>query len=127
MFSTLPSTTYIVFRFGIDCIPVTAPRGGPGGAAWLVPKSTIDRQPVEMFTQVAAPMYILLLFDIAMVVWVPSPIATELAVVRVMALTSTTSNVPVDPPGYPARYRLVPFISPTLAPPTATVDLMVWD
>src|SRR5271165_6203645 len=102
MFSTEPSITYIVLRLGIDCIPVTCPRGGPSGAAAMVPKSMIERQPLVAFRQLGDPMYILALFDIAMVVWVPSPMATELVVVRVMVLTSTTSNVPVDPPGYPA-------------------------
>src|SRR5271169_1062643 len=102
MLSTEPSITYIVLRLGIDCIPVTPPRGGPSGAAAMVPRSTIERQPLVVFTQLGDPMYILALFDIAIVVWVPSPMAMELVVVRVMPVTSTTSNVPVEPPGYPA-------------------------
>src|SRR5271169_893025 len=102
MFSTVPSTTYIVLRLGIDCRPVTGPRGGPSGAAAMVPRSMIERQPLVLFTQLGEPMYILALFDIAIVVCVPSPMAMELVVVRFMALTSTTSNVPVEPPGYPA-------------------------
>src|ERR1035438_303125 len=60
-----------------------------------------------------------------MVVCVPSPMATGLVVVRFIALTSTTSNVPVFPPGYPATYSVVPFNKPTLAPPTGTVDVML--
>src|ERR1035438_7127942 len=102
MFNTVPSITYIVLRLGIACIPVTAPRGGPSGAAAIVPRSTIERQPLAVFRQFGDPMYILLLFEIAIVVCVPSPMAMELVVVRVMPVTSTTSNVPIDPPGYPA-------------------------
>ncbi len=72
----------------------------------MVPKSTIERQPLVTFTQLGDPMYILLLLDIAIVVWVPSPMAMELVVVRVMPVTSTTSNVPVDPPGISRHIKI---------------------
>src|SRR5664279_3608091 len=97
------------------------------GSALLVPRSTIDRHPFVVLEQVIAPMYSLLLVEIAMVVCVPSPIAMELGVTRVMVLMSTTSNIPVAPPGYPATYKLLPFRVPTLAPPTATVPVIVCD
>src|SRR5271165_6335078 len=108
-------------------MPVTAPFGGSGGSAVLLATFTTERQPAVVLLHVTAPMYSLLFVESAMVVCKPSVIATELAVLRVRLAMFTESKVGPAVKDVPATYRVPLFIRPTLAPPTVTEAVMVWD